>query len=50
MAERWVSTLPFINEMFARSGVVLGDPINCRNLLEDDQAIPGVPEGRAAAT
>ena len=45
MAERWVSTLPFINEMFARSGVVLGDPINCRNLLEDDQAILVFPEG-----
>lgn len=45
MAERWVSTLPFINEMFARSGVVLGDPINCRNLLEADQAILVFPEG-----
>lgn len=45
MAERWVSTLPFINELFARSGVVLGDPINCRNLLEDDQAILVFPEG-----
>ena len=45
MAERWVSTLPFVNEMFARSGVVLGDPINCRNLLEDDQAILVFPEG-----
>lgn len=45
MAERWASTLPFINEIFARSGVVLGDPINCRNLLEDDQAILVFPEG-----
>lgn len=45
MAERWVSTLPFINEIFARAGVVLGDPINCRNLLEDDQAILVFPEG-----
>lgn len=45
MAERWASTLPFINETFARSGVVLGDPINCRNLLEDDQAILVFPEG-----
>lgn len=45
MAERWVSTLPFVNEVFARAGVVLGDPINCRNLLEDDQAILVFPEG-----
>jgi 1-acyl-sn-glycerol-3-phosphate acyltransferase len=45
MAERWVSTLPFVNEAFARSGVVLGDPINCRNILLDDQAILVFPEG-----
>jgi 1-acyl-sn-glycerol-3-phosphate acyltransferase len=45
MAERWVSTLPFINELWTRTGVVLGDPINCRNLLEDDQAILVFPEG-----
>lgn len=45
MAERWVPTLPFVNEMFARAGVVLGDPINCRNLLEDDQSILVFPEG-----
>ncbi len=45
MAERWVSTLPVINETFARSGVVLGDPINCRNILLDDQAILVFPEG-----
>jgi 1-acyl-sn-glycerol-3-phosphate acyltransferase len=45
MAERWVSTLPVVNEAFARSGVVLGDPINCRNILLDDQAILVFPEG-----
>lgn len=45
MAERWVPTLPFVNEAFARSGVVVGDPINCRNLLLDDQAILVFPEG-----
>ncbi len=45
MAERWVPTLPFINEAFSRTGVVLGDPINCRNLLLDDQAILVFPEG-----
>lgn len=45
MAERWVPTLPFVNEAFSRTGVVLGDPINCRNLLMDDQAILVFPEG-----
>jgi len=45
MAERWVPTIPFINEFFSRSGVALGDPINCRNLLEADNAILVFPEG-----
>jgi 1-acyl-sn-glycerol-3-phosphate acyltransferase len=45
MAERWFPTLPFVNEAFARSGVVVGDPINCRNLLEHDNAILVFPEG-----
>ena len=44
-AERWVPTLPFVNEAFARSGVVVGDPINCRNLLMEDNAILVFPEG-----
>jgi 1-acyl-sn-glycerol-3-phosphate acyltransferase len=45
MAERWVPTIPFINEAFSRSGVALGDPINCRNLLEAENAILVFPEG-----
>lgn len=45
MAERWVSTLPFVNEAFSRTGVVLGDPINCRNLLAEGNAILVFPEG-----
>jgi 1-acyl-sn-glycerol-3-phosphate acyltransferase len=45
MAERWFPTLPFVNEAFSRSGVVLGDPINCRNLLEAENAILVFPEG-----
>jgi 1-acyl-sn-glycerol-3-phosphate acyltransferase len=44
-AERWVPTLPFVNEAFSRAGVVVGDPINCRNLLLEDQAILVFPEG-----
>ena len=44
-AERWVPTLPFVSESFARTGVVVGDPINCRNLLQDDNAILVFPEG-----
>lgn len=45
MAERWFPTLPFVSEAFYRSGVVLGDPINCRNLLEADNGILVFPEG-----
>lgn len=45
MAERWFPTLPFVSEVFYRTGVVLGDPINCRNLLEADNAILVFPEG-----
>jgi 1-acyl-sn-glycerol-3-phosphate acyltransferase len=44
-AERWVPTLPVVSESYSRSGVVVGDPINCRNLLLDDQAILVFPEG-----
>lgn len=44
-AERWVPTLPVVSELFARSGVVVGDPINCRNLLCDENAILVFPEG-----
>ncbi|MFT5429961.1 MAG: 1-acyl-sn-glycerol-3-phosphate acyltransferase [Myxococcota bacterium] len=45
MAERWFPTLPFVNMAFSRSGVVVGDPINCRNLLEAENAILVFPEG-----
>ena len=45
MVERWVPRIPYVNELFARSGAVLGDPINCRNLLEADNAILVFPEG-----
>ena len=44
-AERWVPTLPVVNELFARAGVVVGDPINCRNLLNAGNAILVFPEG-----
>jgi 1-acyl-sn-glycerol-3-phosphate acyltransferase len=45
MVERYFPTVPFVNEIFTRCGAVLGDPINCRNLLLDDQAIVVFPEG-----
>lgn len=45
MVERWFPKIPFVNELFVRCGAVLGDPINCRNLLLDDQVIVVFPEG-----
>ena len=45
MVERWVPTLPFVNVLFSRAGAVVGDPINCRNLLEKENAILVFPEG-----
>lgn len=45
MIERWFPQLPYVNEILARGGAVLGDPINCRNLLLDDQPILVFPEG-----
>ena len=45
MVERWTPTLPFINQAFSRSGCVVGDPINCRNLLLAENAILVFPEG-----
>jgi 1-acyl-sn-glycerol-3-phosphate acyltransferase len=45
MAERFFPTVPVVNEAFSRAGVVVGDPVNCRNLLLDDQAILVFPEG-----
>jgi 1-acyl-sn-glycerol-3-phosphate acyltransferase len=45
MAERWFLTLPFVGEAFNSSGVVLGDPINARNLLRAGNGILVFPEG-----
>ena len=45
MIERAFPTMPFANEVLSRGGAVLGDPVNCRNLLEDEQAILVFPEG-----
>lgn len=45
MAERWFPTLPFVSQAFSRAGVVVGDPLNCKNLLEHDNAILVFPEG-----
>jgi 1-acyl-sn-glycerol-3-phosphate acyltransferase len=45
MIERWFPKVPFVNEALTRAGAVLGDPVNCANLLAADQAILVFPEG-----
>jgi len=45
MVERWAQTLPFVSEIFARCGQVLGVPENCRRLLANEEAILVFPEG-----
>src|SRR5262249_27796860 len=45
MVERAFPSMPFVNEVLMRGGAVLGDPVNCKNLLEDEQAILVFPEG-----
>lgn len=45
MVERAFPSMPFVNEILTRGGAVLGDPVNCRNLLEEEQAIVVFPEG-----
>ncbi len=45
MVERWFPDVPYVSDLLWRCGAVLGDPINCRNLLLDDQSILVFPEG-----
>ena len=45
MVERWVSTLPYANVLFARLGQVLGTPENCRHLLRREETVLVFPEG-----
>ncbi len=45
MVERWVPTVPFVSSLFTRIGAMVGDPMNCRELLEHDQSVLVFPEG-----
>jgi len=50
MIERFFPTVPFIGTALNRLGAVLGDPENCRVMLENDQAVIVFPEGARGAT
>lgn len=45
MMDYWVPSLPFISDIFSRSGAVVGSPLNCLDLLAADQCIMVFPEG-----
>jgi 1-acyl-sn-glycerol-3-phosphate acyltransferase len=45
MVERFAMRLPFVNTFMSRTGMVVGDPHNCANLLEHKESIMVFPEG-----
>ena len=45
MVERWIPTVPFVSSLFTRIGAMIGDPVNCRELLGHDQPVMVFPEG-----
>lgn len=45
MGERFITNTPFLSSLVARMGHVLGEPQNCKRLLEHDEAIMVFPEG-----
>jgi len=49
MIERFFPTVPFLGTALNRLGAVLGDPENCRVMLENDQAVIVFPEGAKGA-
>ncbi len=45
MGEYWLPTVPFISELMARTGSVVGTPKNCVDLLHNEEAVIAFPEG-----
>ena len=45
MIERFFPTVPFIGNFLNQVGAVLGDPVNCAKILENDDAVIVFPEG-----
>ncbi len=45
MAEYWVSQLPFVSVLAARSGALVGTPENCVSMLERGEMVMVFPEG-----
>ncbi|MGH8446329.1 MAG: lysophospholipid acyltransferase family protein [Solimonas sp.] len=45
MVERFFPTVPWLGSMLTGLGAVIGDPLNCIKMLEQDEAIIVFPEG-----
>lgn len=45
MIERFFPTVPFVGNMLNHMGAVVGDPHNCKRMLENEEAIIVFPEG-----
>jgi 1-acyl-sn-glycerol-3-phosphate acyltransferase len=45
MIERFFPKVPFIGNLLNRAGAVIGDPLNCARMLENEEAIIVFPEG-----
>lgn len=45
MIERFFPTVPFLGNFLNHIGAVLGDPINCARMLDNDEAVIVFPEG-----
>ena len=45
MIERFFPSVPFLGTLLNQSGAVIGDPLNCANMLEREEAVIVFPEG-----
>lgn len=45
MIERFFPTVPYLGNILNGFGAVIGDPVNCSKMLENDEAIIVFPEG-----
>ena len=45
MIERWFPTVPFLGNALNETGAVIGDPVNCARMLQNEEAVIVFPEG-----
>ena len=45
MVERWIPTVPFLGNLLNELGAVIGDPVNCAKMLQQEEAVIVFPEG-----